>query len=339
MYDNLQKYDLPNPEAIFTLDFFRERPAAFYELAKEMWPGNFSPTTAHYFIKLLHDKGILLRCYSQNIDSLERQAGLPEAKLVAAHGNFDKAHVIKRDSHDDNEEEQEVDVAELKAAIDQGPEALQALRRAKGGLVKPRIVFFGEPLPERFLKQHRQDLAACDLLLVIGTSLVVGPFNSLVGLAAPTAPRLLINREPAGLSEDLTRGFRFHKQQNWRDVFFQGEGDEGCRQLVEKLGWASDLEELVAAGAAAERRAREAAAPPPAAMRKRRRDDAIEPARSLASVLRPWLHQLLAAGGHGWRAAGQMSTDSSCARRYAKRRRTKRFFMELEARVPSMHLA
>jgi len=249
LYDNLQKYDLPRPEAVFSIDYFRQRPGAFYELAKEMWPGNFTPTPAHYFIKLLSDKGILLRCYSQNIDSLERQAGLPEDKLVAAHGNFDKAHVLKNDFHDEDEPEIEVDIAELKAAIDKGEKGWEQLRQEKGGLVKPKIVFFGEPLPESFMTQHREDLQQCDLLIVIGTSLVVGPFNSLVGLAAPTAPRLLINREPAGLCENLPRGFRFHKKeekQNWRDVFSEGDCDAGCRALVEKLGWTSDLDALVA---------------------------------------------------------------------------------------------
>ncbi|CAE8624507.1 unnamed protein product [Polarella glacialis] len=94
LYDNLQRFNLPRAESIFELDYFRKSPGAFYELAREMWPGNFSPTLAHYFIRLLHDKGVLLRCYSQNIDSLEREAGVPADKLIAAHGNFDAAHVI-----------------------------------------------------------------------------------------------------------------------------------------------------------------------------------------------------------------------------------------------------
>jgi NAD-dependent SIR2 family protein deacetylase len=35
--------------------------------------GNYQPTPTHHFIKLLHDKGLLLRCFTQNIDSLEHQ--------------------------------------------------------------------------------------------------------------------------------------------------------------------------------------------------------------------------------------------------------------------------
>lgn len=249
LYDNLQKYDLPVPEAIFEMNFFRSKPDAFYELAKDMWPGNYHPTPCHYFIKLLHEKGLLLRCYSQNIDSLECQAGLPADKLVAAHGNFDAAHII------DTDPEVEVPIAELKAAVEKGKEGWQALREEKGGLVKPKIVFFGEALPERFAQLSDPDLEGCDLLIVLGTSLVVAPFNGLVGEANKAAPRLLINREQAGTCDRLQHGFRFHKQeegQNWRDVFHGGDIDAGCFALAEALGWKADLEALIESKGTAE---------------------------------------------------------------------------------------
>ena len=50
-----------------------------------------------------------------------------------------------------------------------------------GALVKPDIVFFGEALPQRFFHLSKEDLPAADLLLVMGTSLVVQPFASLIG--------------------------------------------------------------------------------------------------------------------------------------------------------------
>jgi len=249
LYDNLQRFNLPQAESIFELNYFRRHPHAFYVLCKEMWPGNYEPTPAHYFIRLLNEKGILLRCYSQNIDSLERQAGLPAEKLVAAHGNFDSAHVI------DTEPDVMVDIDVLKAAVDKGEEGWQALREEKGNLVKPKIVFFGEELPERFMELHKDDLSSCDLLLVLGTSLVVEPFAGLVGRASPTAPRLLVNREAAGTCDSLSRGFRFHLQEegkNWRDAWYQGDCDTGCRALAAVLGWEADLAALVESRGAAE---------------------------------------------------------------------------------------
>lgn len=94
LYHNLQKYDLPHPEAIFELDYFRENPQPFFQLARELYPGTFKPTPSHYFVKLLQDKGLLLRHYTQNIDTLERIAGIDEEKLVEAHGTFYTNHCV-----------------------------------------------------------------------------------------------------------------------------------------------------------------------------------------------------------------------------------------------------
>ena len=75
LYDNLAKYNLPEPTAVFDINFFRDNPAPFYQLAKELFPGQYRPTPTHNFIRLLHDHGLLLRCFTQNIDSLEAEAG------------------------------------------------------------------------------------------------------------------------------------------------------------------------------------------------------------------------------------------------------------------------
>lgn len=94
LYHNLQKYKLPHPQAIFELDFFYDNPKPFFVLARELYPGSFKPTKCHYFIKLLEEKGYLLRHYTQNIDTLERVAGVNEEKLVEAHGTFHKGHCV-----------------------------------------------------------------------------------------------------------------------------------------------------------------------------------------------------------------------------------------------------
>ncbi|XP_063566902.1 NAD-dependent protein deacetylase sirtuin-3, mitochondrial isoform X11 [Gorilla gorilla gorilla] len=81
LYSNLQQYDLPYPEAIFELPFFFHNPKPFFTLAKELYPGNYKPNVTHYFLRLLHDKGLLLRLYTQNIDGLERGV-LPSPEVV-----------------------------------------------------------------------------------------------------------------------------------------------------------------------------------------------------------------------------------------------------------------
>lgn len=183
-----------------------------------------------------------MRCYTQNIDSLESEAGLPGDKLVAVHGNFEQAHIIN------TEPEQLVDISELRAAVEIGEQGWKDLKERKGGLVKPKIVFFGEAMPERFCALHARDLVACDMLLVLGTSLAVSPFCDLLSKANPDAPRLLINRDPVGLCQQLHGGFRFHLEgqgENWRDAFYEGNIDDGVFALASALGWQPDLKLLL----------------------------------------------------------------------------------------------
>jgi len=221
LYDNLGKYNLPFPEAVFDMDYFRNDPTAFYTLCKVLWPGQYRPTLAHYFVAFLHQKGLLQRCYTQNIDSLEVLAGLPMEALVAAHGNFDSATCIAT--------KQKVPLEEVKEAVMAGVEACYELNRRYGGLIKPDIVFFGEALPLRFSEHSREDLKSCDLLIILGTSLKVKPFAGLPGLVKPGTPILLLNRQQVLRSAD---------------VFMQGDCDDGVLELARLLGWEAELVEL-----------------------------------------------------------------------------------------------
>lgn len=59
IYANLAKYNIPQPEALFAIDFFNQNPQAFYSFCQNFDLDNFTATPTHYFIKLLQDKGIL----------------------------------------------------------------------------------------------------------------------------------------------------------------------------------------------------------------------------------------------------------------------------------------
>ena len=113
-------------------------------------------------------------------------------------------------------------------------------------------VFFGEQLPQRFFALAEIDFPRCDLCIVLGTSLKVHPFASLVGMVPRDVPRLLINREEVGtqgqpLIEMLgfidDRAFDFNEDTRYRDAHFLGDCDEGTRQLAQQLddvsGWAA----------------------------------------------------------------------------------------------------
>jgi NAD+-dependent protein deacetylase SIR2 len=87
----------------------------------------------HSFIKLLANKGLLHTHFTQNIDTLERRVGVPDTKIVEAHGSFATSRCIDC--------KKPYPAEEMKEKI-----AKKSIPRCKhcNGLAKPEIVFFGE---------------------------------------------------------------------------------------------------------------------------------------------------------------------------------------------------
>ncbi|XP_063800745.1 NAD-dependent protein deacetylase sirtuin-3-like isoform X1 [Pseudophryne corroboree] len=223
LYSKLQEYSLPYPEAIFDLSYFLREPHAFLQLCQELLPGRHHPNPAHYFLRLLNDKRVLLRVYTQNIDGLERVAGIPVEKLVEAHGSFSSSTCT-------------MCLKEYpgKTFSDAVLESQVPRCSSCGGLIKPDIVFFGEQLPSRFLL-HLTDFPQADLLIVMGTSLEVEPFASLVYTVTRSTPRVLINRDPVG---------PFMSNSDGLNVLELGEVTSAVKRFVQLLGWEHELAEL-----------------------------------------------------------------------------------------------
>nr|AAG32038.1 SIR2L2 [Mus musculus] len=243
LYANLEKYHLPYPEAIFEISYFKKHPEPFFALAKELYPGQFKPTICHYFIRLLKEKGLLLRCYTQNIDTLERVAGLEPQDLVEAHGTFYTSHCVNTSCR------KEYTMGWMKEKI--FSEATPRCEQCQS-VVKLDIVFFGENLPSRFFSCMQSDFSKVDLLIIMGTSLQVQPFASLISKAPLATPRLLINKEKTGQTDPflgmmmgLGGGMDFDSKKAYRDVAWLGDCDQGCLALADLLGWKKELEDLV----------------------------------------------------------------------------------------------
>ncbi|QRW23653.1 NAD-dependent histone deacetylase SIR2 [Rhizoctonia solani] len=230
LYANLARLNLPYPEAVFDIHFFEQNPLPFYTLAHELYPGKFRPTVTHSFIKLLSDKGMLQMCFTQNIDTLERLAGVPASQLVEAHGSFAENHCISCGAEFPADEMRELVMAK-NPDVPGGVNVPRCKKPNCGGLVKPDIVFFGESLPERF-HESLSLLPFADLALVIGTSLTVHPFARLPQMVSDRCPRALLNMETAG---------QFNRAD---DVIHLAPCDDAVRELCDLLGWRDELEKL-----------------------------------------------------------------------------------------------
>ncbi|KAK4039347.1 DHS-like NAD/FAD-binding domain-containing protein [Parachaetomium inaequale] len=239
LYANLAALDLPEPEAVFDLSFFRQNPKPFYVLAKELYPGaRYRPTVSHVFIALLARKGLLHMLFTQNIDCLERAAGVPADRIVEAHGSFASQRCIEcKEVFEEGRMREFVARGEVpkceregQAQGVDGEAGAEAEKGVCGGLVKPDIVFFGEALPRAFFDSSGMAKEA-DLILVMGTSLQVHPFAGLPNMAEEETPRVLFNLEQVG-----SFGTRAD------DVMVLGDCDAGVRRLAEELGWRDELE-------------------------------------------------------------------------------------------------
>lgn len=239
MYMNLRKYNLPYPEAVFTGSYFKTDPKPFYGLVRDIYPEKLAPTVTHKFFTLLHQKGLLQRVYTQNIDALEHLAGLPEDKVVEAHGSFKTSYCCKC--------KKTYDLHWFKTELFSPMTNDEVPKCSCGGVVRPDVTLFGEALPDRYWTHLNTDFAACDLLLVIGTSLAVSPFNSLVGETAGSVPRVYVNKTKPGSNGMI--GWMLGMVAN---VDFSRESDlimlEDCDSCVTRIcrsvGWEEDLNRI-----------------------------------------------------------------------------------------------
>mmetsp|Transcript_112205 Transcript_112205/g.198759 ORF Transcript_112205/g.198759 Transcript_112205/m.198759 type:complete len:738 (+) Transcript_112205:103-2316(+) len=205
---------------LFSSEGFHARPEEFWRKASELFLDR-CPTRTHSFLGRLASKGFLRRVYTQNIDGLEVAAGVPDDLVIECHGSSRRMVCSANRNH----------VTQIMSKIDM-PETWQAPRCTCGALMRPDIVFFGEPLPHEFSLHSGEDLNACDLLIVVGTALNVYPVAGLVNRVSSLTPRLLINREAVG----VWRGSDMNAE-NYRDVMWKGDCEAGAEELMQLLGW------------------------------------------------------------------------------------------------------
>ena len=252
VYANLEKYNLPYPEAPFSIDYFLKNPAPFFAIKQPFLSGDFKPANPHYLASLFSRHGILLRVYTQNVDGLDRKAGVPEDELIECHGSYSTNTCTK--CHDVSKHEDYLEEFKTGKVV--------YCKKCKKGVVKPNSVLFGENLPKRFFKLYPTDFANCDLLLVIGTSLQVAPCSQLPAYCSSDCVRVVINTNLiATYDEDLVYNektnklidldenshkelFKFNHVTNRRDIFLQGDCEVICKQIIDALGWTDELNSI-----------------------------------------------------------------------------------------------
>ncbi len=173
----------------YSLDhhLFLENPLPCLEVNREFVLGiqsrKWKATLAHRFVELLEEKtGKLCRLYTQNIDGLEDQCGLPHSKRIAVHGSMDEASCALCNEPMPMEDFCHKLRTKIKDITGKDPDAPSesapiSCPRCQAIGVKPNIVLFRSSLPKEFFQNVPMDTQNVDLLIIIGTSLGVAPAN------------------------------------------------------------------------------------------------------------------------------------------------------------------
>ena len=158
-----QKFEYP-PETIISHSFFVRKPEYFFRFYREkMLPLGFEPNVTHKVLARLEAEGHLAAVVTQNIDGLHQKAG--SKRVFELHGSVLRNYCVKCGKF-------------YRAEV---------VRDAKGiplcdcgGIIKPDVVLYEEPLDENVMAGAIAAIRKADLLIVGGTSLTVYPAAGLL---------------------------------------------------------------------------------------------------------------------------------------------------------------
>ena len=164
-----QKFKYP-PETMLSHEFYEERPAEFFDFYRQkMIALGAKPNQAHLKLAELERVGKLTAVVTQNIDGLHQAAG--SKNVLELHGSVHR-NICQRCG--------KVYSAEWIMAREHEDEHGVPVCPACGGRIKPDVVLYGEALDDHVVSEALRQIAAADMLVIGGTSLVVYPAAGLV---------------------------------------------------------------------------------------------------------------------------------------------------------------
>jgi len=172
-----------SPMEVATLSAFRYHPDRFYDWLRPFVSklSAANPNPAHVALAKLEENNIIQAIITQNIDALHQKAG--SKNVIEVHGSM-----------------QTLTCLGCYKQINTNQEMLDALLNNSekpycptcGELMKPDIILYEEQLPAEKWRFARQEIMACDLLLILGSSLTVTPACDLPLSALGNGAKIII---------------------------------------------------------------------------------------------------------------------------------------------------
>ena len=144
------------------------------EVRQESWRRRFtgertmeeaSPNRGHHAVAALVERGKASAVITQNVDNLHQDSGVPDAQVIELHGNASYAKCLSCETR--------YEMAALERQFNAHGRVEPCSRC--GGIVKSATISFGQAMPEAEMARAQQETEACDLMIVLGSSLSVYP--------------------------------------------------------------------------------------------------------------------------------------------------------------------
>ena len=176
------------------------------------WTGA-SPNAGHFAVAKLIESGKASTVITQNVDNLHQDAGVPDEKVIEVHGNATYASCLNCGKR--------YELEDVKVRWEAGEE-IDCL--FCGGHAKKATISFGQAMPEDKMADAADEAEACDLMVVLGSSLVVYPAAGIpIHAKQKGAKYVIINRDPT-------------EQDPYADLVLNTEIGPTLSEVVESLG-------------------------------------------------------------------------------------------------------
>ena len=180
-----RKYD---PMKLASIDAFYDDPKLVWEWYEDRRKNILyvKPNEGHFAISQMEEfKDVVV--LTQNIDGLHQRSG--STNVLELHGSIIRIKCTVCDFTDN---------------ITENFESLPPKCKC-GSMLRPDVVWFGEPLPQNIWQSAIKEASVCDVMVIVGTSLVVSPANTLPVYAKQNGAILIeVNPEKTVMSNDMT---------------------------------------------------------------------------------------------------------------------------------------
>jgi NAD-dependent deacetylase len=183
------RYD---PVKVASIEYFMADPSAYWNVSKERGRVALAarPNPGHHALAALEAGGRLVAVVTQNTDGLHQDSG--SRTVIEVHGSSRTVQCLDCGNREPR--------SEVQARLD--VEMPPRCGICGGTFLKPTVVLFGEPLPQEAIQQAFTLARQADVMLVVGSSLVVYPAADIPLMAVRSGAQLIvINAEPTPFDE------------------------------------------------------------------------------------------------------------------------------------------